>query len=153
MQSKFAAEHSYRAARTQYATLPTSNLTLAYIVHESEAPPAAASDDSESEHEASETRVVLLIGYSYRKEEWAPTVEALITQREQAPHTSKLRILSFDNCGVGDSDAPWGRYSTSMMAQDTLALMDHVGWPAAHIVGTRCVLHRALSLTHASARS
>ncbi|KAG0232107.1 hypothetical protein BGW42_008400 [Actinomortierella wolfii] len=44
--------------------------------------------------------------------------------------------LTFDNRGIGFSDAPKGRYSTSQMAQDTLELLDHVGWKSSvHLVG------------------
>ncbi|CAH0474106.1 unnamed protein product [Peronospora belbahrii] len=47
----------------------------------------------------------------------------------------KLQVLGFDNRGVGGSDAPLTRYTTSPMAQDTLKLLDHVGWYSAHFIG------------------
>lgn len=48
-----------------------------------------------------------------------------------------LEVCVFDNRGVGRSSAPEARsaYSTSLMAADTLALMDELGWSSAHIVG------------------
>ncbi|GAB9471069.1 Dead deah box rna [Globisporangium polare] len=129
MSSKFAAERIYSEELIQKATLPTrDNLTMAYVIHESE-------NESDTTSKEDETRVVLIMGYSYRKEEWAPTVDAMMTQWEASGSKSKLKLLSFDNRGVGHSDAPWGRYSTQMMAEDTLALMDHLGWTTAHIVG------------------
>ncbi|MCJ1336533.1 hypothetical protein MMC09_001809 [Bachmanniomyces sp. S44760] len=41
---------------------------------------------------------------------------------------SKYSILIFDNRGIGESDVPLLRYSTSEMALDTLELLQHVGW-------------------------
>lgn len=46
--------------------------------------------------------------------------------------------LIFDNRGIGESDKPFGRYSTSQMAQDLLEVLDHIGWTAErqlHVVG------------------
>lgn len=46
--------------------------------------------------------------------------------------------LVFDNRGIGESDKPMLRYSTSEMAKDTLELIDHVGWTSRrqlHVIG------------------
>ncbi|CAE6515818.1 unnamed protein product [Rhizoctonia solani] len=50
----------------------------------------------------------------------------------------KYSILVFDNRGVGHSDAPRGPYTTSGMAEDTITLLDYVGWTEErqlHVVG------------------
>lgn len=39
-------------------------------------------------------------------------------------------VLVLDNRGIGRSDKPVGRYSTSEMARDVLEVLDHVGWTA-----------------------
>ena len=40
----------------------------------------------------------------------------------------KYTCLVFDNRGMGDSDKPLLRYTTSEMAKDVVELLDHVGW-------------------------
>jgi pimeloyl-ACP methyl ester carboxylesterase len=57
---------------------------------------------------------------------WNPQVEIL------AKHYA---CLTFDNRGVGQSQPAGMPLSVPLMAADALALMDHVGWPSAHIVG------------------
>ena len=50
----------------------------------------------------------------------------------------KYSCLLFDNRGMGESDKPILRYSTSEMAKDVLHLLDHVGWThdrSVHVVG------------------
>lgn len=53
-------------------------------------------------------------------------------QTKDFGHTraDEYSVLVFDNRGIGDSDKPFMRYSTSEMARDTLELLDHVGWTA-----------------------
>lgn len=46
--------------------------------------------------------------------------------------------LIFDNRGMGESDKPLLRYTTSEMARDVIELLDHVGWTgerSVHVVG------------------
>jgi 3-oxoadipate enol-lactonase len=45
------------------------------------------------------------------------------------------RVLTFDQRGSGLSEKPHGDYSIAQLADDTAALMDHVGFDSAHIVG------------------
>lgn len=61
-------------------------------------------------------------------------------QTKDFGHTQrdKYTCLVFDNRGMGDSDAPLLRYTTSEMARDTVELLDHVGWTGereVHVVG------------------
>lgn len=46
-----------------------------------------------------------------------------------------FRCILLDNRGIGLSDQPLGPYSTSMMADDTIAVMDHAGVLKAMIIG------------------
>ena len=53
-------------------------------------------------------------------------------------NASKYSCLIFDNRGMGESDKPLLRYSTSEMAKDTMELLEHVDWAgnrSVHIVG------------------
>jgi pimeloyl-ACP methyl ester carboxylesterase len=45
-----------------------------------------------------------------------------------------FRIITFDNRGAGKSDKPAGPYTTRLMADDTIGLMDYLGIGRAHIV-------------------
>jgi len=47
----------------------------------------------------------------------------------------KYRVIAFDNRGVGQTDAPDQPYSTAMMADDTVGLMDALGIDRAHVCG------------------
>jgi pimeloyl-ACP methyl ester carboxylesterase len=45
------------------------------------------------------------------------------------------RVVTFDNRGVGGSDKPQGPYSTRLMAEDIIRLMDNLGIEKANIIG------------------
>lgn len=48
---------------------------------------------------------------------------------------TKYRVLTFDQRGSGLSEKPHTEYSIAQLADDTAALMEHVGFAQAHIVG------------------
>jgi pimeloyl-ACP methyl ester carboxylesterase len=52
-----------------------------------------------------------------------------------AAFAGEFRVLTFDQRGSGLSEKPDVDYSIAMLADDTAALMDHVGISAAHIIG------------------
>ena len=45
------------------------------------------------------------------------------------------KVITFDNRGVGKSDKPIGSYTTKIMADDTIGLMDHLGIDKANFMG------------------
>ena len=50
----------------------------------------------------------------------------------------KYSCLIFDNRGMGESEKPLGRYSTTQLANDTIELLDHLQWDKArqlHVIG------------------
>lgn len=119
--SLYSASTHFAADKKQKATVSTG-ITIEYVVHARDI--AGATE---------EERVVLIMGFRQAQEAWAATVDQLLST--WAGTTKSLRILTFDNRGIGGTDAPWWRYTTSGMAEDTMALMDHLGWTQAHIVG------------------
>ncbi len=63
--------------------------------------------------------------------------------------TRDYRCVSLDHRGCGDSDKP-KEYSTELLAQDVIALMDALGLDKAHVAGTStggCVLQN-LAIDH-----
>ena len=48
---------------------------------------------------------------------------------------SEFSICTFDNRGIGYSDAPDGRYTTTMMANDAEDLLIHLNWTLVNVVG------------------
>jgi len=52
-----------------------------------------------------------------------------------AAFAPSFRVLTFDQRGTGLSDKPDMPYTIAMFADDTAALMDHVGFARAHIMG------------------
>jgi pimeloyl-ACP methyl ester carboxylesterase len=70
--------------------------------------------------------LVMIMGFAINRSGWMP----------QIPFFKKYyRVITFDNRGVGKSDKPQGPYSTKMMADDTVRLMDLLGIEKAHIMG------------------
>ena len=72
------------------------------------------------------TPLVMVMGLSGVKEDWAPLAEALAKNRP---------VLVFDNRGIGESEIPEGPYTIQEMAEDTLALIQHLGWSTVQLMG------------------
>jgi pimeloyl-ACP methyl ester carboxylesterase len=70
--------------------------------------------------------MVMIMGFNSPASTWSSQVSFF---------KNYYKVITFDNRGVGKSEKPAGPYSTRMMADDTVALMDHLGIKKAHIVG------------------
>ncbi|KAF0687415.1 Aste57867_20851 [Aphanomyces stellatus] len=80
-------------------------------------------------------KVLLIMGMHAAKEAWLPILSTMLHPSSSGTNAS-IQLVTFDNRGVGNSDKPWGWYSTSQMAQDALLLLDHLQWSKAHVVGS-----------------
>ncbi len=72
------------------------------------------------------TPVLLIMGFAVPGRVWEPQVEALSRHH---------RVVWYDNRGSGATRARAGLYSMTQLARDARALMDHLGWRDAHVVG------------------
>ena len=74
-------------------------------------------------HGKGSTRMVFVMGLGAYRTAWKRQTRYFGHQ-----HEDDYQVLVYDNRGVGKSDKPSARYSTSEMARDTLDLLVHVGW-------------------------
>jgi len=71
--------------------------------------------------------VLLVMGLGMTATGWWRTVPVLAA--------AGLRVLTFDNRGVGRSDRPAGPYTTAAMADDAIAVLDAAAVRRAHVYG------------------
>jgi pimeloyl-ACP methyl ester carboxylesterase len=71
--------------------------------------------------------VLLIMGLGMNATGWWRTIPVLAA--------AGLRVLAFDNRGVGRSDRPEGPYSAAMLADDAVAILDDAGLERAHVYG------------------
>jgi 3-oxoadipate enol-lactonase len=85
--------------------------------------------------------LVLIQGVGVGRWGWAPVADRL---------ARRFQVLTIDNRGIGASDTPPGHYSTRLMAEDVLAVLDHAGIQRASLVGTSLggMIAQELALAH-----
>jgi 3-oxoadipate enol-lactonase len=69
----------------------------------------------------------------------------------QTPFFKKyFQVITFDNRGAGKSSKPPGPYTTKMMADDVIGLMDYLGIKKAHIIGASMggMIAQELAINH-----
>ena len=64
--------------------------------------------------------------------------------------SEKYRVIAFDNRGAGQTDVPDHPYTTRMMADDTVGLMDALGIERAHVLGVSLggMIAQEIALNH-----
>jgi pimeloyl-ACP methyl ester carboxylesterase len=70
--------------------------------------------------------LVLLMGFG---------ADGTVWEKHVAVYEKHFRCIVIDNRGVGKSDQPPGPYSTRIMAEDTVAVMNHAGIDTAMVAG------------------
>jgi pimeloyl-ACP methyl ester carboxylesterase len=70
--------------------------------------------------------LVMIMGFTAGRIGWMPQIRFF---------KKYYRVVTFDNRGAGKSDRPPGPYSTRIMADDTVKLMDLLKIEKAHIMG------------------
>ena len=85
--------------------------------------------------------LVLIQGVGVGRWGWDPVAAQL---------ARRFQVLTIDNRGIGASDTPPGHYSTRMMAEEVLAVLDHAGIQQASLVGTSLggMIAQELALAH-----
>jgi 3-oxoadipate enol-lactonase len=70
--------------------------------------------------------LLLVMGHRWSRRMWHPVLDRL---REE------FRVITFDNRGSGESDAPAERYALSAMSMDAMRVLDAAGVERAHVFG------------------
>ena len=86
--------------------------------------------------------LLLIAGFTAHSMLWALQVPAL---------AQRYRVITFDNRGIGRSDAPAGPYTTRQMADDADGLLEYLGIERAHVIGWSMggMIAQELALNHA----
>lgn len=87
------------------------------------------------------TPVLLIMGLSGRGCGWECQIPALAAHH---------RIAWYDNRGVGETRCAIRPWTTAAFAADAAALLDHLAWPAAHLVGVSMggMIAQEVALSH-----
>ncbi|KAF2574042.1 hypothetical protein F2Q70_00004704 [Brassica cretica] len=94
------------------------------------------------------SKALLIIGLAGTHESWGPQIKGL-TGTDQPNHDDGIvsdddsgsgqgmEVCAFDNRGMGRSSVPTHKsdYTTTIMAKDSISLLDHLGWEKAHVIG------------------
>jgi pimeloyl-ACP methyl ester carboxylesterase len=85
--------------------------------------------------------LLLIQGLGYARWGWEPVVE---------PQARSIDEITFDNRGIGESDAPPGPYTAAELAADAVQVLDEAGVAEAHVVGTSLggMIAQELALTY-----
>jgi 3-oxoadipate enol-lactonase len=70
--------------------------------------------------------LILIQGIGLGRWGWGPALD---------PLAERFEVLAYDNRGIGESDAPPGPYTVSMLAEDALTVLDEAGVSRAHVLG------------------
>ncbi|KAL3524422.1 hypothetical protein ACH5RR_017256 [Cinchona calisaya] len=96
-------------------------------------------------------KVLMIIGLAGTHTSWEPQIRelagTLTPNDDESPAgdrssdgdngSSGVEVCAFDNRGMGRSSVPTKKlaYTTTVMAKDAIAIMDHLDWKKAHVFG------------------
>lgn len=97
--------------------------------------------DARYEVEGSGPRVLLVMGFGMSGEAWLPLVRRL---------RDRFTLARYDARGLGQSTPGRGPHHLRGLADDAAALLDHLGWDAAHVAGVSMggMISQQLALRH-----
>ncbi|KAJ4907547.1 alpha/beta-Hydrolases superfamily protein [Raphanus sativus] len=96
------------------------------------------------------TKALLIIGLAGTHESWGPQIMGLTgtdkpndeddddgVVTDDSGIGQGIEVCAFDNRGMGRSSVPSHKseYTTTIMAKDSVSLLDHLGWERAHVIG------------------
>jgi 3-oxoadipate enol-lactonase len=100
------------------------------LMHETQSATARLADGVELRYGLrggdSGRRIALIHSLALNQDVWQPVAEAL---------SADASVLTYDCRGHGASTRAAGPYSLDLFTDDLAGLLDHVGWPAATVVG------------------
>ncbi|KAL3134650.1 hypothetical protein ABBQ32_007659 [Trebouxia sp. C0010 RCD-2024] len=87
-------------------------------------------------HNSTEVNILMIMGFGATLDCWEPQLDGLLRPEAKAPGAC-VRVCLLDNRGVGRSSSPTLRqaYSTSIMADDCIAVLDVLHWEQVHVIG------------------
>eukprot|EP01062_Namystynia_karyoxenos_P058423 TRINITY_DN49974_c0_g1_i1.p1 TRINITY_DN49974_c0_g1~~TRINITY_DN49974_c0_g1_i1.p1 ORF type:complete len:565 (+),score=119.56 TRINITY_DN49974_c0_g1_i1:208-1695(+) len=102
-------------------------------------------------------KVFFLMGFGGSREWW----DEQVLGSDGAPSVCSridAEVCTFDNRGAGDSDRPWGLYTTRLLAEDAISVLRAIDWLApgtklhlvGHSMGAMVCQHLACMLTEAA---
>ncbi|GMH44347.1 hypothetical protein BSKO_12281 [Bryopsis sp. KO-2023] len=102
------------------------NVSIHYEVYENK----SGCDDGSAEPRQ---KVLMIMGLAASRDGWQPQITDLLSTIPDP----RIDICIFDNRGIGKSSAPEhkAQYSTVIMAEDAIAVVDALGWKRFHLVG------------------
>ncbi|KAI6697782.1 hypothetical protein NL676_017901 [Syzygium grande] len=92
-------------------------------------------------------KVLLIIGLAGTHDSWGPQIRGLAGTDRPSNEAlggagagggdGGVEVCAFDNRGAGRSSVPADKseYTTKIMAKDAIAVLDHLGWERAHVIG------------------
>lgn len=113
-----------------------SSAEIYYEVHEIRACTSGREQLARDDELQSCVEVLMIMGFGATLDCWEPQLDGLLNHQGNANQTT-IRVCLLDNRGVGRSSSPKARqaYTTSIMAEDCITVLDTLKWGQVHVIG------------------